>query len=156
MISNTHKLLFRKISSARSFGAVITKVNAREILDSRGNPTVEADVTLGDGSVHRAAVPSGASTGVYEALELRDKDLNRYLGKGCTKAVDNVKKHINKALIGKDPVNQTEIDNFMVQTLDGSKNEWGWAKQKLGANAILAVSLAVARAGAATKKEPLY
>lgn len=145
----------KKIISSRSF-AVITKVHAREILDSRGNPTVEAEVTLGNGSLYRAAVPSGASTGIYEALELRDKDVSRYLGKGCTKAVENVNKHINTALIGKDPVNQSEIDTYMVQTLDGSKNEWGWAKQKLGANAILAVSLAVARAGAGKKKIPLY
>ena len=97
------KILFKRTISSRSFGAVITRVNAREILDSRGNPTVEADITLGDGQVFRAAVPSGASTGVYEALELRDKDVKRFAGKGCLQAVDNVKKHINKALVGMDP-----------------------------------------------------
>lgn len=156
MISNSFKTILRKPLGTRQFGAVITKVNAREILDSRGNPTVEADVHLGDGTVYRAAVPSGASTGIYEALEMRDKDVKRYLGKGCLQAVANVNTHINKGLLGMDPTNQSDIDKLMVQTLDGTKNEWGWAKQKIGANAILSVSLAVARAGAACKKIPLY
>eukprot|EP00250_Pteridium_aquilinum_P010937 c19726_g1_i1 orf=556-1893(-) len=135
--------------------ALISCVKARQIFDSRGNPTVEVDVTLSDGTTHRAAVPSGASTGVYEALELRDGGKD-YLGKGVLKAVSNVVDIIGPALVGKDPTDQTGIDNFMVQGLDGTKNEWGWCKQKLGANAILAVSLAVCKAGAAVNKIPLY
>ncbi|KAI9092521.1 hypothetical protein K1719_027649 [Acacia pycnantha] len=130
-------------------------VKARQIFDSRGNPTVEVDVTLSDGNFARAAVPSGASTGVYEALELRDGGSD-YLGKGVSKAVENVNAIIGPALVGKDPTKQTEIDNYMVQQLDGTVNEWGWCKQKLGANAILAVSLAVCKAGALVKKIPLY
>ncbi|KAH7289038.1 hypothetical protein KP509_31G055000 [Ceratopteris richardii] len=135
--------------------ATISLIKARQIFDSRGNPTLEADVFLVDGSCHRAAVPSGASTGVYEALELRDGGKD-YLGKGVSKAVHNVNTIIGPALVGKDPTDQTGIDNFMVHELDGTKNEWGWCKQKLGANAILAVSLAVCKAGAAAKKVPLY
>ncbi|KAL3675790.1 hypothetical protein R1sor_025738 [Riccia sorocarpa] len=135
--------------------ATITALKARPIFDSRGNPTVECDVHLSDGSLHRAAVPSGASTGVYEALELRDKG-KEYMGKGVSKAVNNIHTIIAPALVGKDPTEQTAIDNLMVQELDGTQNEWGWCKQKLGANSILAVSLAVCRAGAAVKKIPLY
>ncbi|VAI26498.1 unnamed protein product [Triticum turgidum subsp. durum] len=135
--------------------ATIQSVKARQIFDSRGNPTVEVDVCCSDGTFARAAVPSGASTGVYEALELRDGGSD-YLGKGVSKAVDNVNLIIAPALIGKDPTAQTELDNFMVQQLDGTKNEWGWCKQKLGANAILAVSLAICKAGASIKKIPLY
>lgn len=135
--------------------ATIQKVKAMQIFDSRGNPTVEVDIVLSDGYLARAAVPSGASTGVYEALELRDGGKD-YLGKGVSKAVANVNTIIGPALVGKDPVDQTGIDNFMVQTLDGTQNEWGWCKQKLGANAILAVSLAVCKAGAHVKKIPLY
>eukprot|EP00257_Ricinus_communis_P027213 XP_025014627.1 enolase isoform X1 [Ricinus communis] len=133
----------------------IKVVKARQIFDSRGNPTVEVDVILSDGTLARAAVPSGASTGIYEALELRDGGSD-YLGKGVLKAVENVNSIIGPALIGKDPTEQTQIDNFMVQELDGTVNEWGWCKQKLGANAILAVSLAVCKAGASVKKIPLY
>jgi len=125
-------------------------------LDSRGNPTVEADVITSDGKMFRAAVPSGASTGVYEALELRDKDANRYLGKGCLKAVMNVNNIICPGLKGMDVRHQDKIDKKMVEELDGTKNDWGWCKQKLGANAILAVSLAVARAGADANGIPLY
>ncbi|CAK7337094.1 unnamed protein product [Dovyalis caffra] len=135
--------------------ATIKVVKARQIFDSRGNPTVEADIVLSDGTFARAAVPSGASTGVYEALELRDGGSD-YLGKGVLKAVENVNSIIGPALIGKDPTEQNQIDNFMVQQLDGTVNEWGWCKQKLGANAILAVSLAVCKAGAMVKKIPLY
>ncbi|KAJ6817197.1 enolase [Iris pallida] len=135
--------------------ATIKLIKARQIFDSRGNPTVEAECFLSDGTFARAAVPSGASTGVYEALELRDGGSD-YLGKGVSKAVENVNAIIGPALVGKDPTEQTKIDNFMVQELDGTKNEWGWCKQKLGANAILAVSLAVCKAGAAVKKIPLY
>nr|Q43321.1 RecName: Full=Enolase; AltName: Full=2-phospho-D-glycerate hydro-lyase; AltName: Full=2-phosphoglycerate dehydratase [Alnus glutinosa]CAA63121.1 enolase [Alnus glutinosa] len=136
--------------------AEITHIKARQIFDSRGNPTVEAEVTTANGVVSRAAVPSGASTGVYEALELRDGGSD-YLGKGVLKAVDNVNKIIGPALIGKDATEQTAIDiDFMFQQLDGTVNEWGWCKQKLGANAILAVSLAVCKAGASVKKIPLY
>uniref|UniRef100_A0A0G4HXY0 phosphopyruvate hydratase n=1 Tax=Chromera velia CCMP2878 TaxID=1169474 RepID=A0A0G4HXY0_9ALVE len=133
----------------------IKSVKAREIIDSRGNPTVEVDLTTEDG-LFRAAVPSGASTGVYEALELRDKDKGRFMGKGCLTAVSNVNNIIAPKLIGKDPTDQTGIDKLMVEELDGSQNEWGWSKAKLGANAILAVSMAVCRAGAAAKKLPLY
>lgn len=124
-------------------------------VDSRGNPTVEVDIETIDG-IFRAAVPSGASTGIYEALELRDKDKNRYLGKGVLKAVENVNTIIAPAVIGMDATQQVKIDHLMVENLDGSKNEWGWSKSKLGANAILAVSMAVCRAGAAHKKLPLY
>ncbi|GFP88132.1 enolase [Phtheirospermum japonicum] len=135
--------------------ATIQSVKARQIFDSRGNPTVEVDIKLSNGFLARAAVPSGASTGVYEALELRDGG-SEYLGKGVSKAVNNVNTIIGPALIGKNPTDQTGIDNFMVQQLDGTQNEWGWCKQKLGANAILAVSLALCKAGAAVLNIPLY
>jgi len=127
----------------------ILSIHAREILDSRGNPTVEVDLKT-DLGLFRAAVPSGASTGIYEALELRDGDKHRYLGKGVLKAVANVNDVIAPKLLGKDPTHQTEIDNLMLE-LDGTET-----KSKLGANAILGVSLAVARAGAAQKGVPLY
>merc|ERR1719326_2006753 len=130
-------------------------MTAREIFDSRGNPTVEVDVitTLG---LFRAAVPSGASTGIYEALELRDGDKGRLLGKGVLKAVSNVNNIIAPKLIGLDVTKQVQIDKLMVEQLDGTQNEWGWSKSKLGANAILAVSMAVCRAGAAASRMPLY
>jgi enolase len=128
----------------------ITKIIGREILDSRGNPTVEADVHLADGSIGRAAVPSGASTGEHEAVELRDGDKARYLGKGTLKAVKNIDKHIAPALIGQDAELQSSIDRQMIQ-LDGTAN-----KGNLGANAILAVSMAVARASAQSQQTPLY
>jgi len=134
----------------------IKSIKAREILDSRGNPTIEVDLTLSDGSVHRAAVPSGASTGVYEALELRDGDKLRFGGKGVLKAIKNVHEVIAPALMDIDVTQQEKIDKLMVESLDGSKNEWGWCKSKLGANAILAVSLAVCRGGAHAVKMPLY
>jgi enolase len=130
--------------------AKIAKVLAREVLDSRGMPTVEADVSLTDGSTGRAAVPSGASTGQYEALELRDGDAGRYLGKGVRKAVQNILNVIAPALIGRDSVQQNENDQLMIQ-LDGTSN-----KGKLGANAILAVSLAMAKAEAISQKKDLY
>lgn len=132
----------------------ISKVFARQIFDSRGNPTVEVDITTEDG-LFRAAVPSGASTGIYEALELRDGG-DAYMGKGVSKAVSNVNNIIGPALIGKDSTQQKKLDRYMVEELDGTKNEWGWCKTKLGANAILAVSLALCRAGAAANKIPLY
>ncbi|KAM3325024.1 enolase [Capsicum chacoense] len=135
--------------------ATITTIKARQIFDSRGNPTVEVDVHVSNGVFARAAVPSGASTGIYEALELRDGGSD-YLGKGVSKAVNNVNSIIGPALVGKDPTDQTGLDNFMVHQLDGTQNEWGWCKQKLGANAILAVSLAVCKAGAAVRNVPLY
>src|SRR5712671_5830227 len=128
----------------------ITKVIGREILDSRGNPTVEADVYLIDGSMGRAAVPSGASTGVHEAVELRDGDKARYLGKGTLTAAQNVESYIAPAIGGMEADHQIEIDNRMIE-IDGTAN-----KEKLGANAILAVSMAVARASAASYKMPLY
>ena len=122
----------------------------REILDSRGNPTVEADVHLADGSIGRAAVPSGASTGEHEAVELRDGDKSRYLGKGTLKAVKNIEEHIAPALLGQDAEVQSSIDRQMIK-LDGTAN-----KGNLGANAILAVSMAVARASAQSQQTPLY
>mgnify|MGYP000613304747 CR=1 FL=1 len=126
----------------------ITAIRAREILDSRGNPTVEADVVLENGAVGRAAVPSGASTGQHEALELRDGDKKRYLGKGTTQAVRNVHQHIAPALLGFDAADQAGLDKKMLE-LDGTPN-----KSRLGANAILAVSMAAARAAAGPR--PLY
>src|SRR5476651_1868670 len=123
---------------------------ARQILDSRGNPTLEADVILDDGSMGRAAVPSGASTGEHEAVELRDDDKKYYLGKSVNKAVDNVNSKIAPELIGLDPRDQEAIDNLMID-LDGTAN-----KGKLGANAILGVSLAVAKAAAQESRQPLY
>jgi enolase len=130
--------------------SIITKVHAREILDSRGNPTIEAEVSLDSGSVGRAAVPSGASTGENEAVELRDGDKFRYLGKGVRLAVENVNKTIAGALIGKDGFDQAEIDHTMID-LDDTPN-----KSKLGANAILAVSLGTARAASQELDVPLY
>lgn len=127
----------------------IIKIVGRQIFDSRGNPTVEADVTTRKGTF-RAAVPSGASTGTHEAIELRDKDKSKYLGKGVSIAVANVNEKIAPALLGKNPIQQKEIDQAMID-LDGTSN-----KGKLGANAILAVSLAVCKAGAAEKNVPLY
>ncbi|MEX2324256.1 MAG: phosphopyruvate hydratase, partial [Nitriliruptoraceae bacterium] len=126
------------------------RVQALEILDSRGNPTVEVDVTLDDGTVGRAAVPSGASTGAAEAVELRDGDESRYLGKGVTKAVANVAGIIEPALIGFDPADQRNID-ARLRDLDGTDN-----KANLGANAILGVSLACAKAAAQVHRLPLY
>lgn len=128
----------------------IISVNAIQILDSRGNPTVEVEVILGDGSWGRAAVPSGASTGVHEALELRDGDKGKYGGKGVTKAVENVNTRIAELLIGADATQQMDIDNAML-ALDGTPN-----KKELGANAILGTSLAVAKAAANAVGLPLY
>lgn len=130
--------------------AKIVKVVGREILDSRGNPTVEADVYLEDGSMGRAAVPSGASTGLHEAVELRDGEKTRYLGKGTRKAAQHVSKEIAQGIKGMDAACQEEVDLKMIK-LDGTKN-----KGRLGANAILAVSMAVARAAAQSQKTPLY
>jgi enolase len=128
----------------------IFNIQAREILDSRGNPTVEVDVQLESGAFGRAAVPSGASTGEHEAVELRDGDKNRYLGKGVSKAVENVNGIISEKIIGMDALNQVELDENLIQ-LDGTPN-----KSKLGANAILGVSMAVARAAAQYVDLPLY
>jgi enolase len=128
----------------------IVKVVGREILDSRGNPTVEADVYLADGTIGRAAVPSGASTGEHEAVELRDGDKSRYLGKGTQKAAENITKQISPALAGLDATDQMKVDRTMLE-LDGSPN-----KSKLGANAILAVSMAAARGSAESEMTPLY
>jgi len=128
----------------------IEKVSAMEILDSRGNPTVEVEIILEDGSIGIAGVPSGASTGVHEAVELRDGDKRRYKGKGVLRAVKNVNEEIAKAIIGMNAINQTEIDQVLID-LDGTPN-----KSKLGANAILGVSLAVARAAANSRKVPLF
>ncbi len=114
----------------------IEKVHAREILDSRGNPTIEVDIYTKSGHLGRAAVPSGASTGEYEAIELRDMDSKRYLGKGVRKALNNINSIISEAIIGLDVAKQEEIDNMMIK-LDGTEN-----KSRLGANAILGVSLA--------------
>jgi enolase len=128
----------------------IVDLSAREILDSRGNPTVEVDVILEDGSFGRASVPSGASTGIYEAVELRDNDKSRYMGKGVLTAVRNVNEIIAPRLMDMDAADQTAIDELMID-LDGTPN-----KGKLGANAILGVSLAVAKAGAASADLPLF
>ncbi|WP_422409546.1 MULTISPECIES: phosphopyruvate hydratase [unclassified Endozoicomonas] len=130
--------------------AKIVEIKGREIMDSRGNPTVEADVILESGAMGRAAAPSGASTGSREALELRDGDKSRYLGKGVLKAVGNINGPIREALLGRDATDQCGLDAAMIE-LDGTEN-----KSVLGANAILAVSLAAAKAAAADKKIPLY
>src|SRR5690606_28402612 len=130
--------------------SAIIDVIAREILDSRGNPTVEADVLLESGVMGRAAVPSGASTGSREAIELRDGDAERYLGKGGTRAVENVNTEIAEALIGLDAEEQTFTDRPLIE-LDGTEN-----KSRLGANAMLAVSMAVAKAAAEEAGLPLY
>lgn len=129
---------------------IIVDIHAREIIDSRGNPTVEVDVVLDCGVTGRAAVPSGASTGVLEALELRDGDKNRYLGKGVLKAIENVNDMIMPKIVGMDARNQVGIDQTMIE-MDGSEN-----KANLGANAILGVSLAVAKAAAKALEMPLY
>src|SRR6476646_10263339 len=129
---------------------VISQIRAREILDSRGNPTVEADVILDSGVMGRAAVPSVASTGTREAVELRDGDKKRYLGKGVLKAVKNVNTQIKAALLGKEAFEQESLDQVMID-LDGTEN-----KSRLGANALLAVSLANAKAAAEESGLPLY
>ncbi|NTV37501.1 MAG: phosphopyruvate hydratase, partial [Anaerolineaceae bacterium] len=128
----------------------IESVFGQEILDSRGNPTVEVEVILADGTWGRAAVPSGASTGIHEALELRDGDKKRYGGKGVTKAVDHVNNEIAEELVGWDATDQRGIDLAMID-MDGTPN-----KEKFGANAILGVSLAVAKAAAGAYELPLY
>ncbi|HEB93201.1 MAG TPA: phosphopyruvate hydratase [Gammaproteobacteria bacterium] len=130
--------------------AKITNIHAREIIDSRGNPTVEVDVTLESGALGRAAVPSGASTGSREAIELRDGDTSRYLGKGVLKAVANVNSEIRDALLGMDASDQAAVDQLMID-LDGTEN-----KERLGANAILGVSMAAAKAAAIEAGLPLY
>ncbi len=128
----------------------ITRIVGREILDSRGNPTVEAEVYVADGHLGRAAVPSGASTGQHEAVELRDGDAKRYLGKGVSRAVNHINREIAQALGGKDASQQAEIDRLMIE-LDGTPN-----KSRLGANAVLAVSMAAARAAAHSQSTPLF
>ena len=168
MFTNIQKALGKRVFSSNLLNKSLPKshfssttpdkildVRAREIIDSRGTPTVEAEIITQKG-VFRAAVPSGSSTGIYEALELRDGDKNRYFGKGVLKAIDNIHKHIKPAIIGLNPEDQTSIDRLMIEKLDGSKNEYGWCKSNLGANAILAISLAVARAGAQSSGLPLY
>ncbi len=129
---------------------IIEEVKARQIIDSRGNPTVEADVRLSCGVIGRAAVPSGASTGINEAIELRDGEKSMYLGRGVLQAVDNVNSIIAPELIGENAFVQKDIDDILI-SLDGTDN-----KSKLGANAILAVSLAVAKAAALALEIPLY
>src|SRR5258708_28619081 len=128
----------------------LQSIHAREILDSRGNPTLEVEVVLADGATGRAAVPSGASTGAYEAVELRDQDAKRYLGRGVLKAVANVNEKIAPRLLGESALEQVAIDRTLIE-LDGTRN-----KEKLGANALLGVSLAVAHAAAASVGLPLY
>ena len=130
--------------------STIIRVSGTEILDSRGNPTVEAEVFLADGSVGRAAVPSGASTGEHEAVELRDGDKSRYLGKGTLQAVANINGPISAALHGHDATLQAKLDQIMIDA-DGTPN-----KGHLGANSMLAVSMAIARAAAASQRTPLY
>jgi enolase len=128
----------------------IKTINSRQIFDSRGNPTIEVEVTLNDGSFGRAAVPSGASTGEHEAIELRDGFKDQYLGRGITKALEIVNSNLSPSLIGKDALDQVGLDNFMIE-MDGTPN-----KSKLGANSILGVSLAIAHASAASQQVPLY
>merc|ERR1719359_356101 len=135
--------------------STVVSIRAREIFDSRGNPTVEVDL-LTEMHLFRAAVPSGASTGIYEALELRDGDKKRLLGKGVLKAVSNVNDLIRPKVLGMDVTRQEAIDKLMVEVMDGTQNDWGWSKSTLGANAILAVSMAICRAGAASMQIPLY
>ena len=147
---NILQMNWQNIHGGNAMKITIEKVIGREIIDSRGNPTVEAEVWLSDGTSANASVPSGASTGVFEALELRDKDENRYMGKGVKQAVDNISKIIAPALCGDSPFDQCAIDYKMIE-LDGTLN-----KEKLGANAILAVSLACAKAAAKNLKLPLY
>ena len=130
--------------------SIITDIHARQILDSRGNPTVEVEVTTEEGYIGRAAVPSGASTGKYEAVELRDNDKDRYMGKGVTKAVRNIEERIREELLGESVFEQRDLDQIMID-LDGTEN-----KSKLGANAILGVSMAVAKAAAQEAGMPLY
>ncbi len=146
----THRIIAHGAAEQKGTMTEIVSITAREILDSRGNPTVEADVTLAGGATGRAAVPSGASTGEHEAVELRDGDKEVYLGKGVLRAVENVESSIAPELAGMDSTNQRLIDMTMLQ-LDGSPN-----KANLGANAILAVSMACARAAANALKMPLY
>lgn len=129
---------------------IIEKITAREILDSRGNPTVEAEVTIAEGITGRAQVPSGASTGSFEAIELRDGDKKRYLGKGVQKAINNINRDIAEAALNKPLDSQSELDNFLIN-LDGTEN-----KSRLGANAILGVSMAYAKAVAQAKNQPLF
>jgi enolase len=138
------------LSKSSPGSSEIIEVRARQVLDSRGNPTVEVDVKTRDGSVGRGTVPSGASTGIHEALEMRDGDPKRFHGKGVLKAVANVEKIIKPAILGKDASRQRDIDETMIK-LDGTPN-----KKKLGANAILAVSMAVSRAAAASKGQLAY
>ena len=135
---------------SKSAETIITQIRGREVLDSRGNPTVEAEVALAGGVTGWAAVPSGASTGQHEAIELRDGDPHRYLGKGVLRAVENINKEIAPALCGRDAAAQAERDRQMIE-IDGSAN-----KSRLGANAILAVSMALARAVADAARLPLY
>lgn len=130
--------------------SIITSVHGRQVLDSRGNPTVEVDVALSDGSAGRAAVPSGASTGVHEAWELRDGDKSVFLGKGVSQAVENVNTKIADCLVGMDALEQVQVDQAMIE-LDGTPN-----KKSLGANAILGASMAVAKAAAQYTEQPLY
>src|SRR4029077_20647871 len=138
------------MSKKSAIDSEITDLNARQVLDSRGNPTVEVDVWTRDGSMGRGTVPSGASTGIHEALELRDGDMKRFHGKGVLKALSNVNNRIGPRVIGKDARKQREIDELMI-ALDGTPN-----KKRLGANAILAVSIAVARVAALSQGEPAY
>ena len=149
-IRPTDKLTPLRIRSVSNMSSTIVDIRARQILDSRGNPTVEVDVELADGSFGRAAVPSGASTGVHEALELRDGDKTKYLGKGVLQAVDNVNSKLADELCGMDALDQVALDYRMIE-LDGTEN-----KKNLGANAILGVSLANARAAADHCGLPLF
>src|SRR5688572_15066585 len=130
--------------------SAIREIRGRQVIDSRGNPTVEAEVTLETGAQGRAAVPSGASTGEKEAIELRDGDKKRWMGKGVSKAVGNISKLISPKVLGMEAFDQVAVDRMMIE-LDGTKT-----KARLGANAILGVSLAVAKAAAAESGQPLY
>src|SRR5208337_423838 len=144
-----HRLILVSLRRRKNMSEILS-VKAREILDSRGNPTIEAEVLLDSSYLGTAAVPSGASTGSREAIELRDGDPDRYLGKGVLKAVQNVNEEIGPKIVGFEAIDQSGIDQFMID-LDGTEN-----KSRLGANAILAVSMAVAKAAAAESELPLY
>jgi enolase len=150
VLSQYNEKAFKDMEGIKDMQTTIESIFAREVLDSRGNPTIEVEVTLFDGSWGRAIVPSGASTGIYEALELRDGDKERYRGKGVTKAVENVNDEVAELLLGWDATEQREIDLAMIEC-DGTEN-----KSRLGANAILGTSLAVAKAAAASIGLPLF
>lgn len=151
MFKPLHHHTGKKICRSFSSASQIIEIKAREVLNSRGTPTVEAEVITELGKF-RAITPSGDGEGQFEAIDLIDRDQNRYKGKGVLKAVQNINEVIGPALKDKDCTDQFTLDSFMVEELDGSKNNYGWDKKNLGCNAICAVSLALLKAGAAAEK----